>query len=543
MNQQLITTSAGAVILALGGAILLWWLTGRIHGKKMRRGLRIVGLPLLLVAVGVVGFILARSQTQLLPETTPLVVVSESMNVQIGTLTETLSSTGSLTSADEKTLTFATSAPVTEVLVAVGDTVHAGDVLARVDTSTLETQVREAELSLKSAQLSLDALKAPADDLEVKSAELSIQAAQASLSAASETGASDTDKQIALLQEEISKNSLWQSQLNRDISASSARPNQANAYANDVQTAASLASAETSVEIQTVSTNATLTDGPDAAQLGSASAQMTSAQASLDELLAGASDTDLRQAEIQVETAQLTLDEAEQSLSDAEIVAPFDGVVAAIGFSVGEMPGSEGITLIDTSHYTITLSVDEKDITQLAVGQAVNLTVEALNNVTVSGTVTHIDLTPSSTDNLVSYSVEVTLDASAAALRPGMTAVADVILNEVDNAIVVPNRFISTDATTGQSTVKVQVSVGNYVDTPVTLGATTDTESVVTSGLSVGQTVVILSSGTSDSTTTTQNNGLGILGGMGGGAMGGGGEPPGGGGPPSGGGGPPSGGG
>ena len=543
MNQQLIQTIAGAGIIALGGGILIWWLTGHLKSNAVRKLLRVAGLPLFMVAVGVGGFLMARAQPQLLPESTPLQVVSEQTTTALGTLEDTLNSTGTLAASSEKTLTFSTSAPVTGVYVSVGDVVHAGDVLADINSTEIDAQVRDAELSLKSAQASLDALEAPLSDYDVKSAELSVQAAQASLSAASQTGSSDEDVQIAALQVELAKNSLWQSQLNRDISDSNARSNQTNAYASSVQTAASLASAETNVELQQMSADSVASDGPDASQLSSANAQLTSAQANLDELVAGASDSALRQAQIAVETAQMNLDEAEKNRSEIQIVAPFDGIVASVDLAAGEMSGSGSITLINTSHYTITLSVDEKDITQLAVGQRVIVTVEALDNAQISGVVTKVDPTPASTSNLVTYNVEVTLDATDAALRPGMSAVANVILNQVGNVIVVPNRFISTDAASGQSSVKVQTATGSYTDVPVTLGATTDSESVVTSGLNVGQTIVILSSGTSGD-STQQNSGLGLLGGLGGA----GGPPDGGGAPPSGGGfngggGPPSGGG
>ncbi len=502
MNQTLIQTIAGAVIVALGGGMLIWWLTGRLESGGVRKLLRIVVLPLLLIGVGVVGFLMARSQTQLLPESVPLQVVTEQMTVQNGTLTDTLNATGSLDTASEKTLTFSTYAPITAVYVAEGDTVHAGDVLATVDTTDLDARIRDAQLNLASAQTSLADLQAPASDLDVKSAELSVQAAQASLSAAAQTGSTGEDVQVAQLQVELAKNSLWQSQLNRDISASSQRANSANAYANSVTTAASLASAETNVELQQISADSVANDGADASQLGSASAQLTSAQASLDELLAGASDAQLRQAEIAVEVTQMNLDEAEKSKDDAQLVAPFDGVVSSLDLAVGETSTSGSITLIDTSRYTITLSVDEKDITQLEVGQPVNVTVEALDSAAITGTVTHVDPTPASTDNLVTYNVEVTLNPSSAVLRPGMTAVANVVLSQLDNVIVIPNRFISTDATTDQSSVTVETSAGVYTAVPVTLGAATDSETVIASGLEVGQTIVIVSSGTSSETVT-----------------------------------------
>lgn len=523
MTENSMVTIAGAVVVGLGTIILIWWLTSRLKHKGARNLARIVLMPLLVAGLALFGLTIARSEASLLPETTPILVPVETTNVEMGTLLQTLNATGSLAASDETVLNFGISAPVTEVLVRAGDVVQAGDVLARVDTTSVDAEIASAELDVVAAQNALNALQAPPTDLEIEQAQLSIDSANASLSSASQTGSNDTDIEVARLNEELAKNSLWQAQLNQAISDSRSRS--AGNYATDIQTQTSLQSSENNVTNAALSYQETVNDGPDQSQLASANASLMSAQANMDTLLEGASTTELRQAQINLETAQMALSIVQEQRDDATLVAPFDGIVASVDVAVGEMPTSTGaITLINTGGYTITLSVDEKDIAQLAVGQQVNVSVSAMN-ATVDGAVTEIGLAPASTSDLVTYSVEVTLDPTEAQIRPGMSAVANVVLNEVDNVILVPNRFITTDAA-GQSTVKVQSAPETYTDVPVTLGATTDSESVITSGVSIGQTLVILSSGTSSTTTTQQGAGLGILGG---GLAGGGGAPPGGG--------------
>lgn len=520
MIETSLPTIAGIVIIGLGSIILIWWLTSRFKSIRLRSITRMILMPILVVGVALFGLTMARSQANLVPESTPILIPVETTSVEMGTLTQTLNATGSLASSDESVLSFGLSAPVTEVPVAQGDVVQAGDVLARVDTTSIDAEIASAELDVLAAQQALEALQAPPSDLDIEQAQLSIDSATASLSSASQTGSNDTDIEIARLNEELAKNSLWQAQLSQGISQSNQR-NPGN-YATDIQAQTSLAASENNVTSSQLSYQETVNNGPDQSQLASANASLMSAQANMDDLMAGASETDLRQAEIDLETAQLALSIVEQQRDDAVLVAPFDGVVASVDVAVGEMPSTDGeITLIDTSSYTITLSVDEKDIAQLAVGQRANVTADALD-ATLTGTVTEIGLAPADDEDLVTYNVEVTLNPTDAQVRPGMTAVANVVLNEIDNVIVVPNRFITTDATTGQSTVKVQTATGTYTDVPVTLGAQTDRESVITSGVSVGQTLVILSSGTS-STTTQQGAGLGLLGR---GLQGGGGAPP-----------------
>ncbi|MEO8395275.1 MAG: efflux RND transporter periplasmic adaptor subunit, partial [Chloroflexota bacterium] len=447
------------------------------------------------ILVFTVGILMARARvTTFVPQqTTPIIQPIESMTVKPGTLTVTLSSTGALTPADNQVLSFGASAPVTDVKVAVGDQVHAGDIMAQLDTTNIDAQIRNAQIGLTQAQNSLNALTAPPREIDLKIAEEGVTAAQASLSGASQTGSTATDIQIAQLQEEISKNSLWQAQLNRDMSAASARPNAPNADANNIQTAASLAQSQSNVDISQLNYQSTANDGPNASQLSSASAQLLSAQANLNSLTAGPDANQLRQAQIAVETAQLSLDQAQTLRDNAVLKAPFDGVVAAVNIVQGAIPPSTGaITLINISGYTITLSVDEKDITKLAVGQLVSLSVQALRNATVTGTVTRINPAPTLSGQLVNYAVQVTLSGSEQRLRPGMTAVADVTLNQLDNILVLPNRFLTTNATTNVSTVKVMTGTNNYQDVVVTLGTQTTSESQILSGLTAGQTVVIL---------------------------------------------------
>ena len=525
MSPAMIPTLVSTLIIVLASGILILWLTRRLPGA-LKVLFRFVAITAFTILVLVVGLLMARSRVAtFVPEAVPIIQPIESITINPSTLTLTLSATGALTPADNQVLSFGASAPVTDVKVTVGDQVHAGDILAQLDTTNIDSQIRDAQMSLTQAQNSLNALTAPPRAIDLKIAQESVTAAQAGLSAASQTGSTATDVQIAALQTELSKNSLWQAQLSRDMSAASARPNAPNADANNIQTASSLAQSETNVDIAQVNFNATANTGPNASQLTSANAQLISAQAQLNSLTAGPTAPELRQAQIAVQTAQLSLDAAQKQRDNAVLKAPFDGVVAEVDIVQGTIPPSTGaITLINTSGYTITLAVDEKDITKLQVGQPVNLSVQALNNATVAGKVTRINPAPTLSGQLVNYDVEVTLNSGEQALRPGMTAVANVILNQLDNVLVLPNRFLTTNPTTKQTTVKVMTGTNNYQDVEVTLGTQTASESQITNGLTVGQTVVIL--------PTAGQTGTGAAGfslfGRAGGAAGGGGFPGGG---------------
>lgn len=528
MIQSLLPIIVGAILIFIITVSILWRLISRAARQGSQRALLRVGsLAVAALVIGFGGLTAAQSQIAGQTGTETVVVPAEMMPVSTGTVTQMLNAAGSLLPAEESVLTFSTSALVSEVLVSVGDVVRAGDVLARLDTTDAAARVRDAELALAEAQAARNTLAAPAADLDIRIAENNVAAAQAAMSAAASSGPSDAEIEIARLEVEQAKNQLWQTQINRDVRLA---PNPEfrgnNAYAQELSTNAGVQNAETSVQIAQAQYENTASEGPDASSLASANAQYQNALAQLNTLLNGPTESALRKADIDVESAQLSLNEARRNLEQTVLVAPFDGLVAEVSLTVGTLPdGDSAVTLIDLSRYTIDLSIDESDVNSLALGQTVNLDIQALDDTPVTGKITRINIAPTVSGQLVTYTTQVTLDPLEAALRPGMSATAEIVLQQVENVITVPNRFIQTDAA-GQAAVTVQVAPGSYVPVPVTLGLRGDSESQIVSGVEVGQIIVILPT---ESTSGSQS-GFGLPGipGAGGGGFAGG--PPGGGG-------------
>lgn len=478
------------------------------------------------VLVGLFGLrAIAQSQESALTNaatSSDAVTIAETGRVELGTLTLTLDAAGSLSPAASETLTFGASAPVTEVLVQVGDRVSAGDVLARLDTTNADAQIRVAELQLAQAQASLDALLSPPTELEINLAEANVTLAQAQLYAASSGSSTrDIDIEIARLQEEIARNQLWQAQINRDVRVAQEAMRGDVSWVEQQQFDSSVNTAEDSVTLAQMDYENTLNATVSSSAITSANASLVNAQAALDKLLAGASEAEIRRAQIQVEQAQLTLQSARQSLEDYVLVAPYDGIVAEQSLTVGVNPPASGaITLIDTSRYTIDLSIAEADVVNVSEGQTVTIEVQAFPNADVTGTVARIDTTPRTSSQLVTYNAEVVLNPTDdALLRPGMSATATVVLKQLNNVLLVPNRFISTDSVTGGNVVMVESAPGVYTAVPVTIGERSTTTSQIVSGLEAGQTIVIVARETDAATSATGGMGLGGL-------LGGGGQPP-----------------
>jgi HlyD family secretion protein len=289
-----------------------------------------------------------------------------------------------------------------------------------------------------------------------------------------------------------------------------------------------LAEAQAAVtQAQTQLTN--LQKGGTQASLASAEAQVTQAQANLDNLTAPATDADLTSAEASLLQARADVATAQRNLDQAALTAPFDGVVSAVDLQVGSQAGSSAaITIVDRSKLHIDVSLSETDAAKVRVGQPVTPTFDALPDVTLTGTVATIAPTATVSQNVVTYPVQIEFDPGATPVKIGMSATADVQVQKVDDAILVPSRAIQTSGATKTVTL-LQGPQRTPVIVPVVAGLVSDGQTqIVSSGgngspsLKTGDIVAVPSATTATSTSSTRANGG--FGGFGGGP---GGPPPG----------------
>ncbi|WP_062312968.1 efflux RND transporter periplasmic adaptor subunit [Demequina rhizosphaerae] len=135
--------------------------------------LRLIAAPVAVGAVAAVAVLTGGSSAS---------ATYRTASVESGDVTQTLTATGAIASATQEDLAFQVDGTVAKVKVAEGDTVEAGDVLARLDTSDLEDAVAEAEEALA------DAKEALADDLEAQSSATSSTTTAESASYSSDSG-------------------------------------------------------------------------------------------------------------------------------------------------------------------------------------------------------------------------------------------------------------------------------------------------------------------------------------------------------------------
>jgi HlyD family secretion protein len=271
-----------------------------------------------------------------------------------------------------------------------------------------------------------------------------------------------------------------------------------------------------------------LQQGGTAAAVAQSQAQVIQAQASLDKLTAPPTEVDLASAEANMLQAQANVDTAQRNLDQATLKAPFDGVISAVGLQVGSSANSgssstststTAITLVDRSKLHIDVNLSETDAAKVQLGQPVTLTFDALPNVTLKGKVATISPAATVSQNVVTYPVQIEFEPGDAAIKVGMSATADIQVQQFENAMLVPSRAVQT--TGNRKTVTLlQGPQQTRVRVPVETGATSDGRTVITSSggngvpaLKVGD----LLSVPSTTTTTTTNQNRGGFGGFGGG--------------------------
>ena len=156
-----------------------------------------------------------------------------------------------------------------------------------------------------------------------------------------------------------------------------------------------------------------------------------------------------------VKSARIALDRAKQNLSYTSIYAPIDGVIVERDVDVGQTVAASlsapqlFIIANDLSEMQILASVDESDIGVIKQGQPVSFTVQSYPGQMFTGSVEQVRLQSKTQDNVVNYTVVVSVKNDARKLLPGMTATVTFETGSADNALSVPNaalRVKPTDA-------------------------------------------------------------------------------------------------
>ncbi len=195
---------------------------------------------------------------------------------------------------------------------------------------------------------------------------------------------------------------------------------------------------------------------------------------------------------VEMETALAKAKAAEaisrKSVDEIVLKAPFDGYVASSSVHVGAnvVPGVTGFKLVKIDRVKVSLSVPEKEIGKVNIGQKVTFSVSALGDSVFSGKIVNRGVTASIISH--SYSVKVAVDNRKHKLLPGMVCKVRLENTEGDYNIVVPQQTIQIS---GQDKFVWVVKDGKAHRQPVTTGDIINEGVVIESGLTSGDIVII----------------------------------------------------
>jgi HlyD family secretion protein len=478
----------------------------------------------------------------------------QTATVQRGTVTASLSSAGTVRSAQSATIVWQTSGKVARVNVGVGDTVQVNQELAALDTNTLSPEVMNAQQDLVNAQKALDDLlnstvqqaQARQDLVDAQTALNAVKqtatndAAQAQLTLATAQKAYDdavkkrnamnyphsSDKLVIenaqvdyLLAKNDYKDALHDFEdvahkrltnpdrvaaLKALLTAKQKMDQMLATYNWYILpwTPNDIAQADGNVSVTKANLDKAqadweiLKDGPNSASVTLAEAKLADAQRAWDRVKDGPTQADIT-------AAQATVDAAKATLDSVYLTAPFAGTVTQLDIKPGDIvsSGTDAFRIDDMSSVYIDLQVSEIDVNNLKLNQPATLTFDAIPDNQYTGVVTQIGIVGTVSQGVVNYPVTVRIDNPDPSVRPGMTAALSVVINQHENVLMVPNQAIRVSG--NQRTVTVLFE-GQQIPVPVTVGLSSDTETEVTGNqLREGDEVVI-----NQSASTGTNNGF-----------------------------------
>lgn len=465
--------------------------------KKHKKGTII--LSVVVVAAIAAAVILPKTLLKGKESTQKMQAKQNTIQLSKMDLTSSISATGTLESANSKTVSASVSnVKIKKVLVSEGDTVKKGQSLVTFDESELQTTLSDAKESLS------DTITQNASQLK---------SAKRKLSDAKETYTTQKKK----LQKEV-------------------------ASAKKTYEAAKKAVSQAKNEQEKTKANQTLQQAKSAYE--QAVSQQTSSNKQNKESIENAKEsvtTTENSNKKSLKEAQKSVDDATEALGNCVVTAPISGTITAVGVEAGDTySGGDMFEISDCSKFQVSTTVSEYDIANVKKGQKVVILTDATDDTEIQGEITYVALTTgsslsSSSSSSSGYEVTIKVKDSNDKLRVGMTAKCSIILKEAKDVYAVPYDAIHTN-NSGDSVIYVQDGTSKK-EVTVTKGMESDYYVAVSGdGLSEGLKVIIPSDSTSSSSSkdSSDSSGLsGMLGGgggnMGGGAPSGGG--PGGGGP------------
>lgn len=415
----------------------------------------------------------------------------QTYTVERNNLTAIVGATGTVRSNQSAFLIWQTSGQIGEIIVELDDKVEQDQVLAKLERGSLSQNIILAEADLVAAKRNLDNL------LNSQLAQAQAQAALANAKDALDTAetrresksysrASDAVYEETYANYIIAKDQAkqWEQRYDAVDHLREDDPIRAGALAEWAAAKHILDRAEANLRY--------IESKPDEEEIAIADGNLVVAQAQYDdalrewERLKDGPDPD------DIAAAQARIDAIEAAIDSALLHAPFTGTVTQVISKVGDQisPGSQSFRIDDFSHLLVDVQIPEVDINRIKVGMPVRITFDGVLNKEYNGNVIEVARVGISTAGVVNFTVTIELFDGDENVLPGMTAAVNIIVSEIENVLIIPNRAVRIKD--GQRVVYV-LKNGEIIPTavPITIGAISDLQSEVVDGISEGDVIVL----------------------------------------------------
>ena len=197
-------------------------------------------------------------------------------------------------------------------------------------------------------------------------------------------------------------------------------------------------------------------------------------------------------------SAELNMNNLQEAMNNYTVTSPISGTIIEKNAKAGDAltAGADLCTIYDLSYLVMVINVDELQVSNVSVGQSVQVTADAVPDKTYTGTVTRVSMKGSSNGGTTTYPVTVRIDETEG-LRPGMNANAEIVIAEAGNALAVPNAaivrggyvLVTKDSPSAANADPDMTAPEGYVYVPVKIGVSDDDYTQIISGVTGNDTV------------------------------------------------------
>lgn len=441
--------------------------------KSKKKTFIVLGVILIVIVLILVisGINRAKNAAQSAFQTSPLVR---------GNLTAIVGATGTVHANQSAILSWQTTGRIGKVNVKLDDLVTTDQILAELSADSLTQSIILAEADLVSAKRALDDLK----NSDVASAtayqnmvlaQKAVDDARDDLDSKNYARADQETLDIARANLVIAEDAVSRAEQLYDQvdSLEEDNPIRAEAFSE-------LAKAKQNRDRLQANLN-WLLGLPDEQELATANAALDVALARLDDatrewerLKDGPDPEDVKAAEARVSALEATL-------KMRYVEAPFSGTITNLGSKTGDQvnPGTVAFQIDDLSQLLVDVDIAEVDINSIKIGQSATITFDAIQTKSYDGKVVEVARIGTAGQGVVNFKVTIALSDPDELVLPGMTAAVNIIVHQLDNVLLIPNRAVRL--LEGNRVVYV-LQNNTAVPVNIELGASSDTDSELVSG-------------------------------------------------------------